>query len=289
MDNIFLPYFGYLLLSIAGTYFIGYLLLMRTKLLPERTFTALFSCLLTGITLVTTVTALVATKGNTVFCAVPLLALVLYFGVQRNSGKRFVEISLAFHLKNLALLGIAALAIFGFRYWFGYAAYGQPAIHDDLIYYAKLSGYLLKTGLETSNVEYLYLQENSQLPYHYFEIWLNAAFLKIFPATSVHLLYLVTYTLGILVVWVGFCALFESRLELTWWLKLLLLVCLALTGVDFPDLRNPIFEYTVYLQFNVVFYAKLFPVIIFLTGALLFFQNQQEKAMLIFLFFLSVI
>jgi hypothetical protein len=39
----------------------------------------------------------------------------------------------------------------------------------------------------------------------------------------------------------------------------------------------------------VVFYAKLFPVIIFLTGALLLFQSKQEKAAFILLFFLPVV
>ncbi|MFC5271927.1 hypothetical protein [Adhaeribacter terreus] len=292
MVDIFFSYFGYLAIGIAAAYFSGFFFLLKTRLLPQKRFTAIFSSLVIGLTIFAILTALAACRFNSVLLGIPVLAAVVFSRLRNkksSASDSLSPVTFRSHLHNLLALWLAGLIIFSFRFYFGYLEYGQPSLHQDLIFYAKLSAYLLKTGLETSNIEYIYLEENPVLPYHYYELWLNGFFLKLFGANSVHLLYLVTYSIGILAVWTGFCALFENKLNVTRSVQILCLACLILTGVDFPDFRNKIFEFTVYLQFNTVFYAKLFPIFIGLIAALLLYLHKQEKAAYISLLFLPLV
>jgi hypothetical protein len=288
MGSIFFSCLSFLFIAIVAVYGLGFSVLFGLKLVPDKKYTLIFSSLLSGITILVTATALFATRFNSVFLVVPILAGWLLWKLKQKSATEVMVFRLKDHLIYLCELGLFALLIYGFRYWFGYQVYGMPSIHEDLIYYAKLSGFILKSGTETSNIEYIYQQGNSVLPYHYFELWLNAAFIKFFRRSGVDLLYLVTYTLGSLAVWAGFCAIFESRTKVNWGIKLLCLICLALAGLDFSELRNQVFEYYVYLQFNVVFYPKLFPVYLFLIGAMLFYQHNREGAATAVLLFLPV-
>jgi hypothetical protein len=271
------------LISLSGIYLLGNLLVSGSGFRPEEKYARLFSKMLTGLVIWVLIISFSITHLNTVNLGFLIVVPAFYFQVRhaRSYGKIAAYILKDLKEEVLFLLQIfaAGVLVMAVRYWWSFAIYDYPIVHIDHVFYAKVSEYLLQFGVETSRLEYIFPETIRVQPYHFFELWLNAGFLKLFGGSSVSLLVLITYTLGLSLVWLGLCAIAEQYFKVTPGIKLLCLLGLFLMGVNYPY-YSILLKNGFPINASVFDYAKLFPVYLFFIAALLLSNRNKIMAAL---------
>jgi hypothetical protein len=185
----FIRFYTIFLVSTFLLYLIGSFLL---KLLSSHKFlysffSKFFFSLLSGIVTVSTVTALVFTGFKSIQLLFPLLLGIYYFYQKRYYpalipiippyGSRSSQYELPL-VKNIAFLVILNLLVFTFCFFLVVrdAAFPYHIPNRDITYYGILSEALLRIGYEnTYHVHNLIIDSFPRMvPYHYFELWINA-------------------------------------------------------------------------------------------------------------------
>ena len=283
MGNTYLLHTFYFLIALAGIYLPGALLVAGAGFRPEEKYARLFSKMLTGLVFWVLVISCWRTGFQTVNLGLLIVIPVFYYQLMQAQE---VRKHFSFGLQDFKPEGWLLLQVFGvglvvmaFRYWWSFGIYEYPIVHIDHVFYAKVSGYLLRFGVESSRLEYIYPETVNVQPYHYFELWLNAGFLKLFGGSAVRLLVLVTYTVGLSLVWIGLCAIAAQYFKITIGIKVLCLLGLFLMGVN-----SPYFSIFINNSFPInasaFDYAKLFPVYLFLIAAMLLTNRGRLMAAL---------
>lgn len=216
---LFFKYFFFLQVALWGTFLIGYLVIGSG---PEnKRFFNLFLNLVIGSVLISLITSLIYTKGKTINTGFLILFAIIFF--QRKAlgiTWRIPEFSskeVKDQMVNLGLISFIGSLIFLIKFSFIYSVDGVPIPpHPDYAFYSKLSHFLSTFGKETKQLDFIYPETTPYLPYHYFELWINVAYNKILNASDLFTLLLVTSSIGVVMVWVGFCAIYETLRKVGW-------------------------------------------------------------------------
>lgn len=113
-------------------------------------------------------------------------------------------------------------------------------INRDIVFYSNVSNFLNYSGTETSNVNYLFLDNLKPNVYHYFELWLNALLIKLFHLNAVESLILLSYTLLKTMVVFGAIVFINSD-KLTVRSIFAGIFILFFTGIYIPEIYNGTF------------------------------------------------
>lgn len=288
--QLFLKNYITFIASILIFYLIGSLLKNVLKLKEPFNYTSLFSNLLIGVVAFTTTTAIVATSGKTILSLIVLLFVPLFWGYRSFFAKKeqcSQQPSLLVNKKILLAHTFLALNIIFFvRYSTIHSESNILSLpHPDYLLYARLSYFLLHTGIEhvlTNPV----LPPDGVTPYHYFENWLNAGIAFISNNNYLQNLMLVVFPLLIFTTWLGICAVLEklpvSKVFIPLWAFLGTLVM----GLYLPFLYDQ-FEFLQRMRIfarNEWNYHKLSVIYVFLLASILaFIQNKKYLAYLLLL------
>lgn len=106
--------------------------------------------------------------------------------------------------------------------------------YEDFVFYSRAAA-ALPRGVETCLLEFTYPQFVTENPYHYLELWLTTLFAHVSGLPTVFTLYLVTYSVLLVLVWQGAQALLLALGVRQWYWQLgLATVLLVTTGVYWP-------------------------------------------------------
>lgn len=288
---IFVKYYFFLLISIAAFYLLGALIFHLIKAKISNIYADTFAKLFTGIILFVLSSSLYYTKGITInigFFIVAAFFLKEYYRNKNetNSNETEQKNNIKEYFKLSAEIAIISLAIFFIKFLSIYDASGIPLTpHNDYVYYARLSDFLVTTGKENTTVNYIFPNETGLSPYHYFEIWLNAGLYTICHLNVLLCFTLITYSTGIVIIWIGLCAVFSSFKEIGYLQKILCSVFLLLSGIYLNAYENiHVLRDTSVFCTNLFVFPKTFPVYLFLLASLLcFLKNQYNYALCILL------
>lgn len=139
-------------------------------------------------------------------------------------------------LHELLLLVGGATLILGARFQLLYDATSAylRLPYEDFIFYSRAAA-ALPRGVETCLLEFNYPQFVTENPYHYLELWLTTLFAHVSGLPTVFTLYLVTYSLLLVLVWLGGQALLAVLGVRQWyWQVGVATVLLVTTGVYWP-------------------------------------------------------
>ncbi len=289
--ELFLKNYFIFLLSILVFWLIGSILKSVLKIKEPLNYASLFSSLLIGIVVFTVFTALIATKGKTIFILTFLFIPLFWYQNKFFPRKELNNLLPNNHINNkLVLIGsfIALHVIFLFRYFTIHIEKNLISLpHVDYLVYTRLSYYLLQTGIEHILTN-PFLPPDGITPYHYFENWLNAGISWISQANYLENLMLVIYPMFIFLTWIGFCAILERIAVLNKYI----IPIWAFLGTFFTGLYVPfLYDKFKFLQKMSIFtknewnYHKLSVIYVFLIASMLAFaQNKKYIGYLIFLF-----
>jgi hypothetical protein len=278
MDNLVYLSVFQILITLSASYVAGVLLLGFTCLKPSEKYTAFFCHLLTGLTFIVFAFSCWHTRFKTVHLGFLILAPVLFFQL-KEKGKTQVLFNwpeIKEELNLLPGLFLVAFLLFGIRYWWGFGIHDYPIIHMDNNFYGKVSGYILKYGVETPRLEYIFPETAYVQPYHYYELWLNAAIYKYLGGPIVPVFYLVTYAVGIAIVWAGLCAMAARYFQMSYGIKIICFMGLFLMGVNFAIYKFLLF-YPYPIRSSLFDFAKTFPIYLFLVAAILLLMKQKVR------------
>jgi hypothetical protein len=193
----------------------GFVRLLKVRL--PFSFLSVFLCLLTGITLFSTGTAVAGTGGSTVqllyFLLLGLLAYAYRSRLATGFNKQLSRLPAQSSARLLLILFISHGLSFG---WIGisdlrWAEFPFAVPHRDLYFYSLCSEFIFSTGKEnTYNLLNLFGSGYENMsPYHYFELWLNAGLYRMWGLPSLTAFLFVLTPLFIFGVFTGIVAVWE--------------------------------------------------------------------------------
>lgn len=267
-----------LFLSISMSIGFGALRLLRFKV--EQGYNGAFKIFLIGFFLIVTLFALVK-SGGTVLLGFVLIGAFLWWdnrvGRQTVSSERTqVDMTISFLLKRLLELSIVSLAVIVYRTAFmDTGGYFIEHVYNDYIFYAKLSKYLLETGIENAEFDYIFF-EHKVVPYHYVDIWINSLLIYITRENAVELMILSSYTIGIAGIWLGLVALLETWFASTYYSKIIALFLLFATGIFWGAIINvPFLQSADVFARHSINYSKLFPIYLIVILVILLYRESD--------------
>ncbi|AII51142.1 hypothetical protein N008_03985 [Hymenobacter sp. APR13] len=278
-----LPYFTELLaLALGGLlvcYGLGAALLRVADWQTEEPFFAVYVRLLTGIITITAAYALLRTGGVSVLLPAPVLLAGVMWSARRPAQG---VIPLATHMPlgpALWLTSLLALAVFVGQYGLVYepgAAYLQTPFQDE-VYYSRLTLMLNHAGLETNSLEVVFPQFQTEQPYHYLEVWLNALLVWATGLPSVWVFFVSMATILITTVGVGFAAIYAHYGLRPGLAALLGLLSLTITGTVWPFLTQFLFvaNGSLLSHMHLTLHPKLAPVYLSVLLAVLLLLRQR--------------
>jgi hypothetical protein len=143
----------------------------------------------------------------------------------------------------------------------------------DLDYYAKLSQYL-NLGYENGFLEYNFFKYIAPSPYHYFELWTNAMFYKIYGLNAVVFYMISMPMIFCTLIFTALLAILEVRKKITPTYILLAFIGLLLVDVVpylteiFPVIRNGV------ARLN---YPKFLPIYLFLLASVVLYMYRRKQ------------
>lgn len=184
----------------------------RKTLNKYKGFNELFISLFLGIVIIGVFTAIIITKGVTIFIFCPLF-VVLILWATRTSYKNLPERIRPLKLKPsvwIPLILAVNILAFLLTYYF-LIVKTNGGLNCDQVFYGQVSYSLGHTGIETSN--FSWLRESIGLnPYHYLELWYVSLAQKIFnlgPGVYV----LIWYPISLTLVFFGIALLIENLFD----------------------------------------------------------------------------
>lgn len=258
------------LVSTLSCYAIGCISIKVFKIEISNLFKT-FYALVIGLSLITSVYALITTRGQTILA--PLIFLVLspiWFRRQSSelASVAFIE-QKPTNLLSILIIPIGVIFFSLVLYTFNHdsVAGHVMTLSRDYVFYSKTSYALNIKHVESPFLNVLANGPLNPQPYHYLDLWVNALLVEILPIPSVTLLNGVVYSLMITIIFIGFAAVYEKFIA-----RNMLLILLALLSVFTCATYISIFSYSVILQrFNIlagptmmVVSPKVAPIFIFL-------------------------
>ena len=279
--------FASLLLVVLGTvlacYGLGIAALKMMRVSAAGPQFQLFLALTIGLVLLVSSYALVSTGGRTVL--LPVLVLMLAATWLLRQPEAMNHDSSATGRPLAVLLGLS-IVLFAGRWLLLYDP-ASPFLRtpfQDYVYYGRLTLPLNQLGLETMSLDTLYPQFLTTMPYHYLEVWLNAALVRLTGLPAAWCLYLGTYSALITIAVAGFWAvLVHFGLRAACAAPLALVMVLA-TGVYWPVFEAHSFTQNGALVASsmLVVQPKLAPVyILTLLGLLLLLRGRYQASALV--------
>jgi hypothetical protein len=199
----------------------------------NRFYTKIFLSLLVGLIFTVLVFSLVKSNFLTGCLFFPFILFITFY----KKSIKFTERDSPFikAQKPLFYLGILLILLFPFL-WFSsvflkLGDFHYTALAYDSVWYSELSNYLLETGKE--NKWGMFFSDTSSIagvePYHYVDSWLNAFCGFVFGGNSLFNFYLLTYPILILMTLLGFLAIIEHYVVISF-LQCLVAVSLLFIG-----------------------------------------------------------
>ncbi|MFC6998582.1 hypothetical protein [Rufibacter roseus] len=291
--ELLLPFLGVFMFALISTYLVGAILtkLYKRKLANEP-WLNIFICCIIGATAITVGYSLIKTKGNTVFIlAIPL---IVYHLVSRklpdstaitnapNTGKLFSG-RILFNFLILTLFFIIA----SYPILKEHVFYNKMllSLYGDTNFYARVSAFIANTGLENYTLN---RSAKGAIPYHYYEMWLNAFFANATSSNIYFTFHFVTIPFLNTLLFAGICALITllTKREKNYIIVVIAFALVHFTGLYIKYLPeiHPLFLGLRTFLFEVSF-SKILPTTIFLTVAtILHFQLLNKEAILILFF-----
>ncbi len=231
------------LASLAVCYSLGTLLLRLSSWRTEEAFFTIFLRLLLGVLVLTTGYALVRTGGVSVLLPVPILLAGIVMALRRPvAGAELWPVPVRLG-PALWLSLLLCLAVFAGQYALVY----EPGAADlqtpfqDYVYYSRLTLMLNHAGLETNSLEVVFPQFQTESPYHYLEMWLNALLVWATGLPSVWVMFVSMTSVLLTIAGVGFSAIFVWCGVRPAWAVLLGGLMLTVNGTVWPFLERFLF------------------------------------------------
>ena len=144
-----------------------------------------FTNLVVGFIAITTLYAIIRTKGNTIL-SVLILIIICYIKTHQFQIK-----NINLNIKPLIAAIVLGILVYFFYYYIScVSAATFNILHFDDVYYSTLSSKIAITGHENSSSIYSSIQGAS--PYHYIELWFVSLLVKIFNLTPIFTFSIVT-------------------------------------------------------------------------------------------------
>lgn len=191
--------------------------------------------------------------------------------------------------KDLIILFIGSLIIFIYNFF----NLNNDQLITDYISYSRISYFINYTGEENeyyiSNL--LDTDFKGSTPYHFFELWLNAIVTSIFGGQSINNYLLITGSILVNIIFIGYIALWERFQKISYALPLIIFLFLFYGGTLSPFLdKMPLLKDYQYIGFSVLLYniSKFAIVYIFILATLLFTLYDLKILPTLFLLFLPI-
>lgn len=275
--------FSIIICFVVGAKTINYL-----RINKNESFFSLFLSLVTGVSIIVSIYAIVCTQGSTVQLPILLLivAMLLLLRYRTNTISRntinHATISRT-GLEKLPLLLIIIIVVFSVQYLLLYdpaSEYLQTPF-QDYVYYSRLTLPLNHRGIETNSLEAVFPQFLTEQPYHYSEVWLNALLTRITGMPSVWIYFVTSTSVLISIICAGFMAVFAHFNIRNSWIPVLALLFLFLTGLRWTFLQHNLFIFNGALLSSLMLCLnpKFAPIYLYLLlGALLLLKRQYNAA-----------
>ena len=296
MSEIFYHYLFILISTSLLLYLTGFALLKVLGFACKDAFTSVFLKLFVGCFSFTAICALYFTSLKTIFSGLIIFCLFFLIGFWKERRKRlFQRNNLQKELLVVLLFVIVTAILYSYRFYS--LSYNGASIlnipNTDFSFYARISYFIVDTGIETATPTLVYPELNTVDPYHYFDLWFNGGISYFTGGDNLQILFLVSYTIGISLVWLGFCSIAESLNKLSF-----LNVLFAALGTFFiplpsffsegiNDFMNKFLILThapaEYIDYGLWNMTKLYPVYLILIGSMLALI-KKEKIMAIAIF-----
>ena len=213
MSETFIHYLLIAFVTSLVFYCIGYAIFKLFRFQSEGPFTSVFLKLSIGCFSFAAICALYFTSLKTIFSGIIICLGYFAVGYWKSSPKKHLQgISLKKELLVIILFLLVTFIIYSYRFYS--ASYNGDSVlnipNPDFTFYARISHFIVNSGVESATPTLVYPELNSVDPYHYFELWLNGGISHFSGGDNLQILFLVSYTLGISLVWSGFCALAEA-------------------------------------------------------------------------------
>jgi hypothetical protein len=222
------------LTCLVACFCLGTALLRWVGLHTEEPFFALFLRLLCGVVGLTVGYALFRTAGVSILLPVPLLLGGVVLALRHSDGRARPAPVLT---RPVLLMACAlSLAVFIGQYVLVYEP-GAPFLQtpfQDYVYYSRLTLMLNKLGLETNSLEVVFPQFQTEQPYHYFEIWLNALLVWATALPSVWVFFVSMAAVLLTICGIGFAAIYAGFGLRPPWAALLGGLTLTVNGTIWP-------------------------------------------------------
>ena len=284
--HLFFSLLSALLISLLACYAVGTAVCRALGMAPHEAWFTVFVRLVVGVGTAVAGYAALCTGGRTVLLPLlGLLPLVVWQLRRPNAlgpGPTAPPLLAPPLARALAGALLAGVVVFAGR-WLLLHDPASPYLYtpfQDYVYYGRLSLALNRWGIETSALA-TGGAAPAPAPYHYLELWLNAALVRFTGLPSVWTLYLGTYSVLIAVVVTGFRAVLAHTGLRGGPAAVLALLLVLVTGVFWPAFAHSDFLHNgVYVASNfLVAEPKTAPVyLLVLLAALLLLQARYGAA-----------
>ncbi len=224
-------------IGIYTAIFIGYLItiyiigaiinsFIHIKVTRKAPFTELFY----GAIFIVLITAIISTRGFTVYIGLTTLFIFLYFKfrVKLNQPNQF---HFHPHFYNILIIIGAGLFFFALNLTLYLSSKGQTEIpHEDYLFYSKLANNLFHgfEGLDYNSYTLGIINYKKLMPYHYFELWLAVPAILV-TNNPVWSLLLIAYPLLFTITFLGILTLTTHFIS-SWPLRILSSLMLFMLG-----------------------------------------------------------
>ncbi len=212
MSEIFVQYLATVIATCLILYCIGYFVFKLIRFEAKGSFTNVFLKCFVGCVSFTAICALYFTSLKTIFSGLLICLAYFFYGFRSRSKKNSLQ---AVPVKNeiLVLFLFLIVCTLFYSYRFYSATYNGDILNipnPDFTFYARISHFLVESGIESATPTLVYPELNSRNPYHYFDLWFCGGISHFSGGNYLQILFLVSYTIGISLVWLGFCCLAEN-------------------------------------------------------------------------------
>jgi len=207
---------------------VGSLLLTVINFSHYKQYTITFIALLSGILLLTIVQAIAATKFNTILLIAPIILSIGYYLDQNQLRQKYNDHQVGYcgigsSGKYFVVIEVLILAVIFYSIkFFSLFQNGDPNLlgapgHGDFEYYSRCADYMLRTGIETCNNDYLF--EVGNKPYHFADLWFISLITNINNNITYFSSVFTFRSIYLVVIYLGIMAILENKYPLDYKIK----------------------------------------------------------------------
>lgn len=225
-------YFDYVIeifTIVSLSLFIGNFFLKLTNFPYLKKYTQTFLALLTGILVLTIAQAIIATRFNTILLIAPIILAIGYYLDKKHSHQKYAENHTNYcdskpseKYFTFAEIFILAILFYSIKF-FALFQNGDPYLLGsaglgDFTFYSRCADYMLRTGIEECNNDYLFTVSNR--PYHYADLWFVALIANINKNITHFSLAFTFRAIYLATVYTGIMAILENKCSLKFKIKI---------------------------------------------------------------------